>query len=659
MSTPVQSLLANLKASTAQLVGIIAGARHIPAGSVDVQLALTKQVTTLLADIIRAHEKGEYIPGIVVSCSKELMRVCSMTPRALPNWHSIGHDDPRVARHAWRKQVHAWEVLGDNSCDLPVVPNPSTGPLTVNLLSPPVPSPTPVPSPAPVIPSPPIVTGPSSKTGTEFRDKGKGKAVSVDLEPEVGGSNKRKSPMISGHSSQPPKSAMKGHKRVKSTRLPKSKPFVESEDDEDPIVQPISGRVPEVVLPQLSTIVVRTPQLPRSPGSPKKQSFGPASLTAGRRPEVMESPVSHPEARATSGSRPEVEESSDDTSSASDGDPLANTTFDITIPGLNNPCHYCIKEDWPCATRFDKRTNLPCLSCIRCSTKKIKCNPASLGSPPKRIRGRSTTGRTRSKTSAPAPSTAPSPSLSRARTRSQSRGPSRTPAIPAATTPQVQSRGRSKTITTKKTPAPAPAPAPAPVRSSSFAVPCAALDVPMPDLHSMAIAIQDGAAHIAILEARVQEQDAKIDTLQHLHESLRRTVVDRHPSFSLPDTPADATILLDQSGPHPSILPLPSALSNLIDLDISVMQPTPLTVEDGSAMVGLMVEPTQVQPEGPQSSGEIMLPDEPGNLLPESSGNIVVPNEPGNLLPEYDSSDEELDVEGKVDLPGEEVEMAT
>jgi hypothetical protein len=72
-----------------------------------------------------------------------------------------------------------------------------------------------------------------------------------------------------------------------------------------------------------------------------------------------------------------------------------------------------------------------------------------------------------------------------------------------------------------------------------------------------------------------------------------------------------------------------------------------------------MVEPTQVQPEGPQSSGEIDLPDEPGNLLPESPGDIVVPNEPGNLLPEYDSSDEEMDVEGKVDLPGEEVDMAT
>ncbi|KAG1788846.1 uncharacterized protein HD556DRAFT_1447501 [Suillus plorans] len=622
MSTPVQSSLAGLKASTAQLVGIIASARHIPAGTVDVHLALTKQVTTLLGDIIRAHEKGDYIPGIVASCSKELIRVHSMTTQVLPNWHSIGHDDPWVSRHAWRKQVRAWEALGDNSCDLPVVPNPSTGPLTVNLPSPPVPS--------LHLFFPPLPSSPAMLL-----------AVAVDLEPEVGGSSKRKSPMISGHSSQPPKSVMKGRKHIKSPRLAKSKPFVESEDDEETIVQPILRGVPEVILPQLSTIVVRMPQLPRSPGSPKKQSFGPALLTAGSCPEVMKSPISQPEALATSGSRPEVVESSDGTSSALDGEPPANPTFDITIPGPNNPCHYCVKEDWPCATCLDKRSSHPCLSCIRCSTKKIKCNPASLGSPPKHTRGKSTTGRMCSKTPAPAPSNAPSLSQSRARTHSRSRGLSRTPAIPAASTPQVQSRGRSKTITAKKTPAPAPAPAPAPVPSLSFAVPRAALDVPMPDLHSMAIAIRDGAARIAILEARVREQDDKIDTLQCLHESLQCKVVDQHPSFPLPDTPANATILLDQSGPL-SMSPLPSELFNLIDLDMSVMEPTPLTVEDGSAMVGLMVEPTQVQPEGPQSSGE-----------------IVVPDDPGNLLPEYNSSDEEMDVEVKVERPGEEVEMAT
>ncbi|KAG2061131.1 hypothetical protein BDR06DRAFT_1049363 [Suillus hirtellus] len=634
MSTQVQSSLANLKASTAQLVGIIAGTWHIPAGSVDIHLVLTKQVTTLLADIIQAHEKWEYIPGIVASCSKKLMR-------ALPNWHSIGHDDPWVARHAWCKQVHACEALDDNSCDLPVVPNISTGPLTVNLPSPPVPSPAPVPSPTLIIPSPLVITGPSGKMTPKVQDKGKGKATSIDLELEVGESNKRKSPMISGHFFQPPKSAMKAHKCVNSTQLSKLKPFVESEDDEDSI--PISHEVPEVVLPHHSTIVVRKFQLPQSPSSPKKQAFGPALLTAS----------SHLEVTSSGGFS--------QSSGGLDGDLPANTTFDITIPSpipQNNPCHYCIKENWPCATRLDKRSSLPYLSCICCSTKKIKCNPASMGSLPKWTQGKSTTSQTRSKTPASALSNAPSPSQSRAQTRSQSCGPSQTPAIPAATTPQVQSCGHSKTITTKKTPAPVPAPVPA-VRSSSIAVPHAALNVPIPDLHSMAITIWDGTACITILEAWMQKQDTKIDTLQCLHESLQHTVVDWHPSFSLLDTPADASMLLDQGGPPLSMSPLPSTLSNLIDLDFSVMEPTPLTPEHASTMVGPMVEPTQVQPEGPQSSGRIVFPDEPGNLLPEFPGDMVVPNEPGNLLPEYDSSDEEMDVERKVDLPGEEVEMAT
>jgi hypothetical protein len=173
-------------------------------------------------------------------------------------------------------------------------------------------------------------------------------------------------------------------------------------------------------------------------------------------------------------------------------------------------------------------------------------------------------------------------------------------------------------------------------------VPRAALDVPMPDLHSMAIAIRDGAARIAILEARVREQDGKIDTLQHLHESLRRQVVDRHPSFPLPDSPANATFLLDQSVPPPSMSPLPSALPTLINLDMGVMEPTPLKVEYTSDMVGLIFEPSQVQPEGPQSSGEIVDPDDPGNLLPE-----------------YDSVSEDMDVEVKAGTSGEEVEMAT
>ncbi|KAG1764988.1 hypothetical protein EDD22DRAFT_881652, partial [Suillus occidentalis] len=271
MSTPVQTSLAGLKGSTLKLVGIIAGARLIPAGTGEAHNVLTKQATTLLGEIVREHEKGDYIPGIVASCSKELLRVRPMTPRVWPNWHSIGHDDPRVSKHAWCNKIRAWEVLGDHSCDLSVVPDPSTGPLTVDLPSPaPVPPPAPVIPSAPVLPSPPGISGTSGPQTSEFRDKGKGKAVAVDLALEVEGSRKRKSPMISGHSSQPPKSAMKSRKCAKSTRPVKSAPDVESEDEEDTIVQPISRGVPEVVLPQLSTIVVRTPSclvrlvLPRS-----------------------------------------------------------------------------------------------------------------------------------------------------------------------------------------------------------------------------------------------------------------------------------------------------------------------------------------------------------------------------------------------------------
>ncbi|KAG1782882.1 hypothetical protein EV702DRAFT_1191335 [Suillus placidus] len=621
MSTPVNNSLAGLKESTAQLVGIIAGAQHIPAGTGQAHFALTAQVTTLLGQIIWAYEKGDYMPGIVASCLKELMRVHSMTPRVWPNWHSIGHDDPRVSKHVWCNKVRAWEALGDNSCDLHVIPNPSTGPLTVDLPSPPI-----LPS-APVLPSPPFIAGSSSQMMSEFRDKGKGKEVAVDLEPEVKGSRKRKSPMISGHSSQPPKSVMKGCKCIKSTQPVKSKPIVESEDDEETIVQLISRGVPEVVLPQLSTIIARQPQSPRSPGSPKKQSFRPASLTAGSHPEVPQTPISRPEDMATSGSRPDIAEP-DDESSISDGGPPAIPTFDVTIPSPNNPCHFCVKEEWPCATHLDKRTGQPCLSCIRCSTKKIKCVPASVGSPPKRTRGKSATPWTRSKTPATAPSNPPLASQSRARTRSQSHGASRTPAIPAATTPKVQSHGRSKTITAKKAPAPAPEPVPAPAHN--YAVPRAALNVPIPDLHSMAIAIRDAAACILVLEARVREQDGKINTLQCLHESLRCKVVDWHPSFPLPDSPGNATLFLDQSVDTPSMSPLPSALPNLINLDMGVMEPTSLKVEDESAMFSLRVH----------------------------NENVVL-DDPVNLLPEYNSVDEEMDVEVKDEPSGGEVEMVT
>ncbi|KAG2366508.1 hypothetical protein BDR07DRAFT_1479973 [Suillus spraguei] len=136
----------------------------------------------------------------------------------------------------------------------------------------------------------------------------------------------------------------------------------------------------------------------------------------------------------------------------------------------------------------------------------------------------------------------------------------------------------SQTITAAKTPAPAPASIP----SSSTAVPRPALDVPMPDLHSMAIAIQDGAARIALLEVHVAEQDG--------------------------------------------------------------MEPPSLKVQDASAIEGLIFEPSQIQPEGPQTSDKIVDPDDPGNLVPEYNSDdmdVEVKVEPS--VPDAKSQNPELD----------------
>ncbi|KAG2139885.1 hypothetical protein BD769DRAFT_1663054 [Suillus cothurnatus] len=270
MSTPVDTSLAGLKEITAQIVGIISSGWQILAGNA--HMALTSQVTEL-AQVVRDHGKGPHIPSIMFYCSKELMRVQAMTPWVWPNWHSIGFDDLCLMKHAWCPKILAWEALGDHSFDLPVTVPPSVGPNPVDL------------------PSSPIVTdnatGFSTNTTTEsqamVKDKGKGKA---DLEPEVDGSRKRKSPMISALPSQPPKLAMKGRKWVKSMMK----------------TQSISASgVLDVVLPLLSTLDTRIPGSPHSPWSPKKQTFGPVSCTVGSLPgatdtsshlEVIESPQS-------------------------------------------------------------------------------------------------------------------------------------------------------------------------------------------------------------------------------------------------------------------------------------------------------------------------------------------------------------------------------
>ncbi|KAG1744225.1 hypothetical protein EDB19DRAFT_1906785 [Suillus lakei] len=243
MSTPVDTTFTSLKAITAHIMSIISSAWQIPPGPS--HFALTAQ-----SQAIQEYGTGPHIPGIMLLCLKELMQVWSMTPQ-----------------HSWHGKIIAWEALGDHIFDLPVTAPPLVDPIPVDL------------------PSPPIITGnvtsPSTNMTTKSQDKGKGKAVVADSGPQVEGSRKRKLPMMLALSSTPLKLAMKSHKWAKSSCLVKSRPIMELEDDEDSIIEPFSGGVPEVILPWLSSIVVRTPTLPCSPQVLTKKPFGPACYGLG------------------------------------------------------------------------------------------------------------------------------------------------------------------------------------------------------------------------------------------------------------------------------------------------------------------------------------------------------------------------------------------
>ncbi|KAG1720227.1 uncharacterized protein EDB91DRAFT_1088905 [Suillus paluster] len=617
MSTPAETSFAELKAITRQIVDIVWAAQLLPPGNS--HLALRAQVTELVAKAVRDHADAPCIPGIVLSCSKELLHIRQMSPQVWPDWHSISHDNPRLQRHSWREKVFAWEALGDRTFDLPLKAPKSLDTVAIDL------------------PSPPVVTGsiagPSSGTIAESQekrqDKGKGKALDADLEPEADRRRKRKSPLISGVSSQPPKSAMKSCKRAKSARIVKSSEFVESKDEDED--KPAAQGGPVILLDRVTSV---------SPRVPKKAPFGPAKVIAGRRPEVIEHTDSMSNTPVVT---PVVA-------------PTVINTDDILIPGPNNPCWACSNTEWPCTTRFDKRNRNGLLSCVYCNTKKLKCFSVTLGSPPKRLRDKSTTWKSRSWT----PSKGPSTSQPMAWTCSQSRGAAGTTSAGAAGTASTSAvtapmtRSRSKTITAVKAPAPppTPSPAPAPIASSSAHMPCVALDVPMLDLHSMAMTIRDSAGRIKALEECVAEQGRLIDTLTQLHESLQCKTMEHHPSFPLPTTLAIApSLLLDQSVAG-TTLPSESALPPLIDLSMAVMEPTPTKIEDPSAIEGLLFEPSQVQ----------LAPDP--SPTPPTAGDIVVPDDPRNLFLEYDSPDD-MDVEVKVEVEGGDeghlgdVEMST
>ncbi|KAG2033662.1 hypothetical protein BDR03DRAFT_1014062 [Suillus americanus] len=595
MSTPVDNSLTNLKASTGQIMAIISAARQIPLGPS--HLTLGKEVATLVADVVKEYGSGSGsgpLPGLIISCSKELLRIQNMVPKVWPDWHSIGYDDPRILRHAWYPKALAWKALGDPTFDLPTAAPLSTGLIPVNLPSPAIPSGN--------------VTGPSTNPTTESWDKGKGKAIFPNPEPEAEGSKKRKSPLISGLSSQPPKSAMKSHKHQRSARLVKSKCIVESEDDEDSVIQPLSRGVLEVVLPWLSTIVARTPNSPHSTRALTKKPFGPARVIAGSHPAVIEPSQPTP--------KPPVHE------------PPVMPVVDILIPDPVKQPMLCLPQAQLALCNSVGQEDQGFIYIVRLLHNKedqVHPHPHEYGIPtsshscslyPPEDEVNDTIRRSLQNflrgsytSQTPGPSTAPPASKSKAK---------------------LTTHGHNKTITAVKPPAPAPAPASLP--SSRSAVPAAALGVPMPDLHAMSHAIRDAAAQIALFEAHVAEQNGKIDTLQCLHEGLRCKIIDWHPSFPLPDTPANATsLLLDQSSPHTIMETLAPTTA------------TP-TFPDASAIEGLLFDYDQV-----------VHPEDR-----DASGDIVDPGDPSNLVPEYDSSNN-MDVEMVVkgEESSEEVDMAT
>ncbi|KAG1743967.1 uncharacterized protein EDB91DRAFT_1246851 [Suillus paluster] len=358
--------------------------------------------------------------------------------------------------------------------------------------------------------------------------------------------------------------------------------------------------------------------------------------------------------------RPDIPESSQVTSESPRDVPPVVDAGAILIPGLNNPCRCCMQYELPCTTRFNKQKGTALMSCVLCMTKKVKCISAHLRTLAATTRGWSTEW-TR------ASLTGPLTSQSKVQTRSQSRGPSVAPSEPWGNPPKPWSQGRSKPTGSVTMPIP-PA---AVIASSSSAAPHAAQDFLILDLHWMLIAIRESTNHIAALEACASEQESTIDMLQRLHESLRREIMQRHPSFPLPESPPTepSSLLMDQATPgsqsHVHLAPLP-----LIDFS------TNSTGEEASTIVAPVMEPTippsqteaaldpapaiastvPIDPvHSPANDGASTFASAFALLAPPamnptpletpedgpSTGEIVERGSPLNLLPEYDSGDEQ------------------
>ncbi|KAG2028630.1 hypothetical protein BDR03DRAFT_1019551 [Suillus americanus] len=294
---------------------------------------------------------------------------------------------------------------------------------------------------------------------------------------------------------------------------------MESEDDDDSVIQPLSCGVPEVVLPRLSTIVARTPNLPRSPRAPTKKPFGPARVIASSHPAVMEPSQPTPE--------PPVQA------------PPVMPVVDILIPSPVKQPMLCLPQAQLAMRHSVGQEDQGSMYVVRLlHDKEDQVHPREYGIPASSRLGYLYHPKDEADDTIrrPLPPKHPAP-----------------PKLPLPPNPRpeliTQTRGHSKTITAIKPPAPAPAPAPAatplpssrsavPAAAPGRAVPAAALGVPMLDLHAMSHAIRDATARIALLKARVAEQDGTKSSTGTPHSHFLTLLPMQHPCCLINLAPA-------------------------------------------------------------------------------------------------------------------------
>ncbi|KAG2033148.1 hypothetical protein BDR03DRAFT_1014604 [Suillus americanus] len=311
---------------------------------------------------------------------------------------------------------------------------------------------------------------------------------------------------------------MKSHKHQRSGCLVKSKRIVELEDDEDSVVQPLLHGVPEVVLPRLSTIVARTPNLPRSPRAPTKNP-----LALPGHPAVIEfsQPTPKPPVRAT---------------------PVM-PMVDILIPGPVKQPMLCLPQAQLALHNSIGQEDQGSVYVVHSlHDKEDQVHPreygipaslhsCSLHHPEDEVDDTIWCSLQNSLQGTPC---LPNPWALQS-----------SPCLPiqGLNSQSTQMRSRSKTITAVKPPVPAPAPAAAPLLSSRSAVPAAALGVPMPDLHAMSHVIRDAAAQITLLEARMAEQDES--ALPPLIDLSMETLAPTTATLTFPDASAIEGLLFN------------------------------------------------------------------------------------------------------------------